>query len=209
MNRRKFFSSALLALALMAGFGANSQVLAESPGKTETAVFGMGCFWCSQSLFEKFVGVKKIVCGYAGGTTANPTYEEVCSGTTGHAEVVQITFDPSVITYSQLLDIFWEVHDPTTLNAQGADEGTNYRSLILYTTDEQKALAESSKAAAQKKFSSPITTEISPLKVFYPAEDYHQNYFRNHPDQPYCVYTISPKLEKLEKNAGQLPPQIK
>lgn len=180
---------------------------APQPAATQTAVFGMGCFWCSQALFEKFVGVQKIVCGYAGGTVPNPTYEQVCTGQTGHAEVVQITFDPSKITYAQLLEIFWDVHDPTTPDQQGDDVGTNYRSLILYANDEQKQLAEASKQEAQKKFGSPIVTEIAPLKAFYPAEDYHQNYFRNHPDEPYCVYVISPKLQKLEKKTSELPLQ--
>ena len=122
--------------------------------------------------------------------------------------MVQITFDPAKITYSQLLDIFWDVHDPTTLNAQGDDSGTNYRSLILYANDEQKRLAEDSLKTAQKKFSSAIVTQIAPLKDFYPAEAYHQNYFRNHPDAPYCAFVISPKLQKLEKKAGELPPQV-
>jgi len=157
----------------------------------------MGCFWCSQALFEKFKGVTHIVCGYAGGATTNPTYEEVSSGETGHAEVVQITFDPARITYQQLLDIFWDVHDPTTLNQQGADQGTQYRSIILYANDEQRRLAEASKQAELPKFKT-ITTEISPLKAFYLAEDYHQEYFKKHPDIPYCVYVISPKIQKLE-----------
>ena len=179
------------------------------PPTTQTAVFGMGCFWCSEALFERFRGVQVAVCGYAGGAQPNPTYEEVSSGTTGHAEVVQVTFDPSVITYQQLLDIFWEVHDPTTVNKQGEDEGTQYRSLILYANDEQKRLAESSKTAAQKKFSTAIVTEIAPLKMFYPAEDYHQSYFKKHPNVPYCYYVIGPKLQKLEKHtpASQLKPK--
>jgi len=178
---------------------------ATKPPALQTAVFGMGCFWCSEALYERFRGVQVAVCGYAGGDKANPSYEEVSSGTTGHAEVVQVTFDPSVITYQQLLDIFWEVHDPTTLNRQGPDEGTQYRSLILYANDEQKRLAEASKAAAQKKFSGPLTTEISPLKTFYPAEDYHQSYFKKHPDAPYCYYVIGPKLQKLEKHTPAAP----
>ena len=171
--------------------------------KTETAVFGMGCFWCSQALFEKFKGVTHIVCGYAGGTTPNPTYEQVSSGETGHAEVVQITFDPAQITYQQLLDIFWDVHDPTTLNQQGADEGTQYRSIILYANDDQRRIAEASKQAELPKFKT-ITTEIVPLKAFYPAEDYHQEYFKKHPDVPYCVYVISPKIQKLEAHHPEL-----
>jgi peptide-methionine (S)-S-oxide reductase len=178
------------------------------PGK-EIAVFGMGCFWCSQALFDKFEGVDKVICGYAGGTTVNPTYEDVCGGTTGHAEVVEIIFDPKKITYQQLLDIFWDVHDPTTLDQQGPDSGTNYRSLILYANDTQKQSALASEEAAQKKFSSKITTEISPLKAFYTAEAYHQDYFKNHPDQPYCVYEVSARLQVLEKKAAELPAQKK
>lgn len=178
------------------------------PSATQTAVFGMGCFWCSQALFEKFRGVRKVVCGYAGGTTANPTYEEVSSGTTGHAEVVQITFDPAQITYQQLLDIFWDIHDPTTLNQQGADEGTQYRSLILTANPEQQRLAEAAKKAAAAKFKgAAITTEIAPLKAFYVAEDYHQDYFKKHPHAPYCVFVISPKLEKLKAHHTDLKPE--
>jgi peptide-methionine (S)-S-oxide reductase len=172
------------------------------PPATQTAVFGMGCFWCSEALFERFRGVQVAVCGYAGGTQPDPTYEEVSGGATGHAEVVRVVFDPSIITYQQLLDIFWEVHDPTTVNQQGADEGTQYRSIILYANDEQKRLAEASKANAQKKFSRPLVTEIVPLKAFYPAEDYHQSYFKKHPDVPYCSYVIGPKLQKLEKQVS-------
>jgi len=177
-----------------------------SAAHTQTAVFGMGCFWCSEALFERFRGVQVAVCGYAGGTKPDPSYEEVSSGTTGHAEVVQVTFDPSIITYQQLLDIFWEVHDPTTLNKQGEDEGTQYRSIILYANDEQKQLAEASKAAAQKKFGKPLVTEIVPLKAFYRAEDYHQSYFKKHPHAPYCYYVIGPKLQKLEKHPEAAPP---
>lgn len=177
---------------------------AASAPALQTAVLGMGCFWCSQALFEKFRGVEKIVCGYAGGTTPNPTYEEVCNGDTGHAEVVQITFDPTQITYQQLLDIFWDVHDPTTLNQQGDDVGTNYRSLILYENEEQRKIAEASKAAIQQKSKVPVVTEIIPLKVFYPAEDYHQSYFKKHPHAPYCAFVIGPKIQKLEKENSPL-----
>lgn len=178
-------------------------------GQRQTAVFGMGCFWCSEALYERFVGVENVVSGYAGGTTTNPNYEQISAGDTGHAEVVQVTFDPAKISYAQLLEIFWEVHDPTTLNRQGADEGTQYRSVILYANPEQKKQAEASRAAAKKKFASAIVTEIAPLKRFYLAEEYHQDYFRKHPDKPYCVFVISPKLQKLEKNAGHLPAKLK
>jgi peptide-methionine (S)-S-oxide reductase len=178
---------------------------ASAAPSTETAVFGMGCFWCSQALFEKFRGVEKVVCGYAGGTAANPTYEEVSSGGTGHAEVVRITFDPAKITYAQLLDVFWEIHDPTTLNRQGADEGTQYRSLILTANAAQQKEAEAAKAAAAARFKgSPVTTEIVPLKAFYPAEDYHQDYFKKHPNVPYCAFVIGPKLEKLKDHHPEL-----
>lgn len=163
----------------------------------------MGCFWCAQALFEKFNGITAISCGYAGGHTANPTYEDVCTDQTGHAEVVQITYDPAIITYQQLLEIFWNVHDPTTLNRQGDDEGTQYRSIILYETPEQKKLAEASKQAEEASLKKPITTEIVPLAKFYRAEEYHQDYFKKNPHAPYCLFVISPKVEKLENH----PPQ--
>ncbi len=144
-------------------------------------------------------GVKSVASGYAGGTTENPTYKEVCSGRTGHAEVIQIEFDPKVVSYEKILQTFWEAHDPTTVNRQGADSGTQYRSIILYNSPEQKTVAEKSKAEAQKKFSQPIVTEIVPLKNFYKAEDYHQDYYRSNPNQPYCRAVIQPKVEKFEK----------
>jgi len=193
-------SAALVFVLAMKPMDATETTTPPADGKTETAVFGMGCFWCSQALFEKFDGITQIFCGYAGGHTVDPTYEDVCGDQTGHAEVVQITFDPKKISYSQLLDIFWDVHDPTTLNQQGADFGTQYRSIILYTTPEQKRLAEASKAAEEKKIGRPVTTEVVPLTAFYKAEDYHQEYFKKHPYAPYCLFTISPKLQKLEKH---------
>lgn len=168
------------------------------PARTETATFGLGCFWCAQALFEKFRGITHIDCGYAGGHTVNPSYDDVCSDQTGHAEVVQITFDPSQISYRQLLDIFWDVHDPTTLNQQGNDVGTQYRSIILYENPGQRQLAEASKKEEEKKLGNPVTTEIVPLKVFYRAEEYHQDYFKKNPHAPYCLFVISPKLLKLE-----------
>jgi peptide-methionine (S)-S-oxide reductase len=140
-----------------------------------------------------------VASGYAGGTKANPTYQEVCSGNTGHAEVIQIAFDPAVVSYDKILSTFWEAHDPTTLNSQGADHGTQYRSIILYNSEAQRIAAEKSKAAAQKHFTKPIVTEIVPLKAFYKAEGYHQDYFRSNPDQPYCRFVIQPKVEKFEK----------
>ncbi len=166
---------------------------------TQLATFGGGCFWCMEAVFETFNGVKAVTSGYTGGTMPNPTYKAVCGGDTGHAEVIQIEFDPAQISYDQLLDIFWEAHDATTMNRQGADSGTQYRSAIFYHDDAQKAAALKSKAAAAKKFKDPIVTEISPLPKFYPAEEYHQDYFRKNPNAPYCIVVISPKLQKLRK----------
>jgi peptide-methionine (S)-S-oxide reductase len=167
--------------------------------KTEIADFGGGCFWCMEAVFERLPGVVSVTSGFAGGTTENPTYREVCTETTGHAEVTEIAFDPEKISYAKLLEVFWQAHDPTTLNRQGADEGTSYRSIILYRDEKQKLLAEKSKLAAQADFRSPIVTQIVPLKKFYKAEDYHQQYFDNNSNAGYCQVVIAPKLEKLEK----------
>ena len=178
--------------------------------KTEIADFGGGCFWCMEAVFERLPGVISVTSGFAGGTTDNPTYEQVCTETTGHAEVTEIVFDPSKMTYSQLLDVFWQAHDPTTLNRQGADEGTSYRSIILYRDKKQQLEAEKSKLAAQQNFHNPIVTEIVPLKKFWPAEDYHQKYYDNNTGAPYCRAVIAPKLEKLEdKKVIQTDPQTK
>jgi len=166
---------------------------------TQLATFGGGCFWCLEAVFERFEGVQSVTSGYAGGHQAQPTYKQVCNGDTGHAEVVQIKFDPKCITYDQLLEIFWEVHDPTTPDRQGPDEGNQYRSILLYHDDAQKRAAEKSKAAVAGHFKDPIVTQIVPLKQFYPAEAYHQDYYRNNPRYPYCAVVISPKLKKLEK----------
>jgi peptide-methionine (S)-S-oxide reductase len=167
--------------------------------KTELATLGGGCFWCTEAIYQMLPGVKSAVSGYAGGTKANPTYKEVCSGKTGHAEVIQVEFDPSVISYAKLLETFWEAHDPTTLNRQGADVGTQYRSIILCHSDGQKAAAEKSRAEAQKRFTDPIVTEIVPLTKFWPAEDYHQEYYALNPNAGYCRAVIRPKVEKFEK----------
>jgi peptide-methionine (S)-S-oxide reductase len=171
----------------------------DTTNHTETATLGGGCFWCTEAVFQMLPGVKSVTSGYAGGTKVNPTYQDVCSGATGHAEVIQIEFDPAVVSYDKILSTFWDAHDPTSLNSQGADHGTQYRSIILYNSEAQKLAAEKSKAEAQKHFSKPIVTEIEPLKVFYRAEGYHQDYFRSNPDQPYCRYVIQPKVEKFEK----------
>jgi peptide-methionine (S)-S-oxide reductase len=170
---------------------------ANAPAKLQIATFGGGCFWCAEAVFQRIPGVKSVVSGFAGGTTANPTYEQVCTGDTGHAEVIQLHFDPAVISYEKLLEIFWEAHDPTTLNRQGADSGTQYRSIILYSDDAQKAAAEKSKTEAARHFSSPIVTQIVPLTKFYSAEEHHQNYYNLHSDQSYCQFIIGPKLHKL------------
>jgi len=165
----------------------------------EIATFGGGCFWCMEAVFQQIPGVVSVTSGYAGGHTDNPTYKQVCSGATGFAEVIQIHYDPQKISYRKLLDYFWDAHDPTTLNRQGADEGTQYRSIILYGNETQKEEAEKSKAEAQKKFKSPIVTQIVPLRRFYQAENYHQDYYNDNPDQPYCRLVIRPKVEKIEK----------
>jgi peptide-methionine (S)-S-oxide reductase len=165
---------------------------------TASLVLGGGCFWCVEALYERIDGVHEVKSGYAGGSVPNPTYEQVCSGRTGHAEVVRITFDQQKVRLADLLDFFWEAHDPTTLNRQGADVGTQYRSIILYADEEQQAAAKASMQAAQARFDRPLVTEIAPLEAFYPAEPQHQDYFRNNPNAPYCRYVIAPKLKKLE-----------
>ncbi len=169
--------------------------------KTDTATFGTGCFWCTEAIFQELKGVLKVTSGYSGGTVANPSYEEVCTGNTGHAESLQIIYDPSVITFDELLEVFWESHDPTSLNRQGNDVGTQYRSVIFYHNDEQKQKAEHYKAELDKSkaYNKPIVTEITAFTKFYPAEDYHQNYYLNHGSQPYCSFVIRPKVEKFEK----------
>jgi len=179
----------------------NANAMDESKSNLETATFGSGCFWCTEAVFLAVKGVQKVESGYSGGKVKNPSYREVCTGTTGHAEVTQITYDPKVISYDDLLEVFWNTHDPTTLNKQGADEGTQYRSVIFYHNEEQKKIAEAYKKQleASKLYKNPIVTEISPLTVFYKAEDYHQNYYELNPDQGYCQYVIRPKVDKFKK----------
>lgn len=165
--------------------------------RTDTAVFGGGCFWCLEAVFQNLKGVIKCESGYSGGTVKNPAYREVCNGTTGHAEAIRITFDPDIITYEQLLEVFWTVHDPTTLNRQGNDSGTQYRSAIFYKDDSQRSQAVSSRDGyGAKLWDDPIVTEITPLKDFYVAEDYHQNYYNENGDNPYCSIVITPKVQK-------------
>ena len=200
--------AALAGCALLASFGGCvREKMAPAPDrkgipmetKTEFAVFGGGCFWCMEAVFERVPGVKAVVDGYAGGHTKNPTYEDVCTDATGHAEVVRVEFDPTVVSYERLLDVFWDAHDPTTVNRQDGDEGTQYRSIILYADEAQKASAEKSRAAAQARFPDKIVTEIVPLQAFYAAEEHHQDYFAKNPTAGYCRMVIKPKVTKLQK----------
>lgn len=169
--------------------------------ESELATFGGGCFWCTEAVFLKLKGVSKVVSGYTGGKTKNPTYDDVCTGMTGHAEVIQITFDPRVVPFEKLLEVFWLTHDPTTLNRQGNDVGTQYRSAVFYHNDRQREVAERYKKALgdAKVFADPIVTEIVKIGDFFPAEDYHQNFFARNPNQSYCLSMIPPKIEKLKK----------
>jgi peptide-methionine (S)-S-oxide reductase len=171
----------------------------------DTAILASGCFWCTEAVFQRLKGVASVVSGYAASNVANPSYEAVCTGRTGAAEAIQISFDPSVISYEKLLEIFWHVHDPTTLNRQGNDVGTQYRSAIFYQNDEQQQIALASKAALEKSgaYKKPIVTEISPFTNFYPAEDYHKDYYDNNRFQPYCMVVIDPKVRKLLKEYSE------
>jgi peptide-methionine (S)-S-oxide reductase len=167
----------------------------------ETAVFGGGCFWCLEAVFQRLPGVKSVESGYMGGRVENPTYKQVCNGSTGHAEVVRVTFDPGQISYRDLLEVFFAIHDPTTLDRQGNDVGTQYRSVIFYSSDEQRREAEQAivQLTAAHEFSAPIVTAVEPATVFYVAEGYHQNYFNENSEQPYCRFIIAPKLDKFRK----------
>lgn len=191
--------AATAAIAVAVPSSSTNMNVTKSTNSTERATFGGGCFWCLEAVFERLEGVVAVTSGYAGGQKDDPTYKEVCSGKTGHAEVIQIEFEPGKISFNQLLEVFWAAHDPTTLNRQGADVGTQYRSVIYYQNEAQRAAAEKSKAEAQKQFTDPIVSEIQPLTRFYPAEGYHQDYYRNNESQPYCQAVIRPKLEKLKK----------
>lgn len=194
------FAALLFSLAAQAQKNKKSTAM-DNQSNLETATFGAGCFWCSEAIFQNVDGVVKVESGYSGGKVKNPTYKEVCSGLTGHAEVVQLTFDPNKVSYDELLEIFWQTHDPTTLNQQGADVGTQYRSVIFYHSDDQRKKAEYYKARLEQEgaFNKPIVTEIVPASPFYKAEDYHQNYYNLNNNAPYCTYVIKPKLEKFKK----------
>jgi len=178
----------------------NHDINSQNTGKMELATFGSGCFWCTEAIFEKVKGIESVVSGYSGGKVKNPTYREVCTGNTGHAEVVQITYNPEIIAFKDLLKIFWKMHDPTTLNRQGADVGTQYRSVIFYHTDKQKEIAETYKKRLDEAniYKKPVVTEIIFFESFYKAEDYHQEYYENNKFQPYCSFVITPKLEKFK-----------
>lgn len=180
--------------------------MSQQTSALETAVFGGGCFWCTETLFERLKGVVSVKSGYAGGNAPNPTYEQVSAGQTGHAEAIQIEYDPTQISYETLLDVFFSMHDPTALNQQGGDVGTQYRSTILYTSEAQKAAAQNyiKKLTADKVFDKPIVTEVQPLDKFYEAEPYHQQYYRNNPNKPYCTVVISPKVSKLRQKFSHL-----
>jgi peptide-methionine (S)-S-oxide reductase len=205
----KLISVAFLLLHVLGGNSSEQKTLdtknnmgnSMSDIRFQIATFGSGCFWCTEAIFQNVDGVQKVESGYMGGHVKNPTYKEVCSGLTGHAEVIQVTYNPAEVSYDELLEIFWKTHDPTTLNSQGADVGTQYRSVVFHHNDEQKELAEKYKQqlTAAEVFDQPIVTEITPASVFYKAEDYHQNYYNLNGNAPYCSYVIKPKVEKFRK----------
>lgn len=209
----KLFAAFTSLVALLASctsennYKAMSTSLMNTPAeKVDTATFGTGCFWCTEAVFEQLNGVLKVTSGYSGGQVKNPTYKQVCDGNTGHAECVQIQYEPEKISYDELLEVFWQVHDPTTLNRQGADVGTQYRSAIFYHNEAQKEKAEHYKKELNDSgaFKNPIVTEISPASQFYAAEDYHQEYYQNNKNaNPYCAVVIRPKLEKFQKVFGK------
>lgn len=200
LHRRSRAAALASALVTALSFSAMSaDTNSPAPSKTELATLGGGCFWCLEAMFETLPGVKAVTSGYAGGHTATPSYRQVCEGGTGHAEVVQIEFDPAQISYEKLLDAFWDAHDPTTPNRQGDDVGMQYRSIILYQSEAQRVAAEKSRTAAAGRFQSPIVTEVVALTKFHPAEGYHQEYFKRNPSQAYCTRVVRPKLEKFQK----------
>ena len=179
----------------------NSAIVLDNLANTDTVTFGTGCFWCTEAVFQEVEGVISVVSGYSGGNVANPTYEEIGTGATGHAECLNIVYDTTKVTYDELLEIFWQTHDPTTLNRQGNDIGPQYRSVIFYRNEQQKEVAEKYKMELNKSgaFNNPIVTTLEPMKVFYKAENYHQNYYNQNGNQPYCQFVIRPKVEKFRK----------
>lgn len=206
--RSGIFISALMLLAGVScgqrpNAGEKSTMTTEKKDQSglQLATFGNGCFWCTEAIFQQLNGVEKVVSGYSGGKVKNPTYREVCSGLTGHAEVIQITYDPKKITFDELLEVFWKTHDPTTLNRQGADVGTQYRSAVFYHNEDQKRLATEYRKKLDESgaFDNPIVTEVTPFTEFYPAEDYHQNYYNLNGEAPYCSFVIQPKVDKFKK----------
>lgn len=216
MTTIRIFAACLQVVAFMACSGGNSNdkdlqmeqgtkstVTAGTThgGRIDTATFGAGCFWCVEAVFQRLDGVLTVKSGYAGGTAKNPTYKEVCSGSTGHAEVIQLTYDPSKVSYDELLEVFWKTHDPTTMNRQGNDIGTQYRSVIFYHNEEQRQIAEGykKKLNEEKVYPNPIVTQIVPFTNYYPAENYHQDYYNQNGSESYCRYVIQPKIEKFEK----------
>jgi len=218
MKKVFFIITALIIFAAFPSCASDEEPLARAKeimnysSKTDTATFGAGCFWCVEAVFQRLDGVVKVVSGYSGGETKNPTYEQVCTGKTGHAEVCQIIYNPAKISFTDLLEVFFTTHDPTTLNRQGADVGTQYRSAVFYHDGRQKELEEAYKAELENKkiFSSPVVTEITPFSVFYPAEKYHQDYFDNNQFQPYCSFVLRPKLDKFTKEfKAKLKPELK
>lgn len=205
---KKPFTVLFAAMSTAFGLSASDAPAADAPAaKLESAIIGGGCFWCVEAQYKMLKGVKKVVSGYAGGHVNNPTYKQICQGDTGHAEVIRVDYDPAEITFRDVIDLFWDAHDPTTLNRQGNDVGPQYRSIILVTSDEQKKISEESKVNAEKIIGKPIVTEIVPLEIFYPAEDYHQDYFTNNPYQGYCQAVVRPKVSKFKeklKEKGKL-----
>src|SRR6476659_793247 len=204
MFNGSIFLGLLLFVSCAEHKGQTMDIVTEKPKSNaayDTATFGTGCFWCTEAIFQRLNGVVKVISGYSGGSVPNPTYEEVSTGTTGHAECCQVVYDPSVISYDELLEVFWKTHDPTTLNRQGNDVGTQYRSVIFYHSPQQKEKAEHYKVALNDSgaFDRPIVTAVEPYKNFYSAEDYHQKYFDYNPGQMYCRLVIAPKVEKFEK----------
>ena len=197
----KILSISVFCLALISAFAQPPSTKKNMDESKQVATFGAGCFWCTEAVFLNVKGVEKVESGYSGGKIKNPSYREICTGTTGHAEVTQITFNPKVVSFEELLEVFWNTHDPTTLNRQGADEGTQYRSVVFYHNDSQKASSQAylKQLEASKVYKNPIVTEISPLTNFYKAEDYHQNYYALNPNQGYCQYVIRPKVDKFKK----------